>query len=70
LLISYGYFSSVFRCFTFQCVLMLFMVSVIVPYLRPVFNMWVEYPELLLLFLFASVCSLYLVRNTLLVHPT
>jgi hypothetical protein len=38
--------------------------SDIVPYLYPVFNIWVEYPELLL-FVSAFMCSLYLVRNVL-----
>jgi hypothetical protein len=35
----------------------------------PVFNMWFEYPELLLLFLIACICSLYLVLNVRPVCP-
>jgi hypothetical protein len=37
--------------------------SVIVPYACPVFNIGFEYPELLLLLLIAYMCSLYLVWN-------
>jgi hypothetical protein len=50
LLILYAwYFSSVFKCFIFLCVLIMSTVSVMVPYLCPVFNMWFEYTELLFL---------------------
>jgi hypothetical protein len=45
------------------------MVAVVVPYLYPVFNVWVEYPELLLLFLNACTSSQYLVRFALRVCP-
>jgi hypothetical protein len=56
------YFSSVLVCFPFSCVFMISMVSVMGPYLCPVFSMWFEYPELPLLF-FSNMCSLYLVWN-------
>jgi hypothetical protein len=56
-------------CFPFLCVLIIPMVSVMVLYFCPVFNMCFEYPELLLLFLIACICSLYLVWNVLLVCP-
>jgi hypothetical protein len=59
------YFSNMCRCFPFLCVLMILMVCVIGPYLCPMCNMWVEYWELLLLFLIACLCSLYLVWNAL-----
>jgi hypothetical protein len=36
----------VFRCFPFFCVLIMSIVSVMVPYVCPMFNMWFEYPEL------------------------
>jgi hypothetical protein len=45
-------------------------ISVMVPYLWSVFNMRSEYSELLLLFLIAWTCSLYLVRKALPVCPT
>jgi hypothetical protein len=60
------YFSSVYK--SFLCVLMMSMVSVMVPYLCPVFNTWFEYPQLLL-FLNACIFSLYLVWNALSVCP-
>jgi hypothetical protein len=45
-------FSSVLMFFfSFLCVFLISMVSVMGPYLCPVFGMWFEYPELLLLFL-------------------
>jgi hypothetical protein len=53
------YFSNVFKYFHFFSVLMMSIVSVMVPYVCPVFNMWLEYPKLLLLFLIACLCSLY-----------
>jgi hypothetical protein len=43
-------------CFPFLCVIMMSVWSLIVPYLFFVFNMWVEYLELLLLFLIACIC--------------
>jgi hypothetical protein len=55
---------SVFKRFLFLFVLMLSTVSVAVIYLCPMFNMWVEYLELLLLFLIVYVCS-YLKQNVL-----
>jgi hypothetical protein len=39
------------------------------PLYSPVFNIWLEYPELLLLFLIACMCSLYLVWNVRPVCP-
>jgi hypothetical protein len=70
LLILYmWYVSSVFMCFPFVCVFMMSMVSAMVPHLCPVFHMWLEYPELLLLFLIACMCSLYLVWKVLPVCP-
>jgi hypothetical protein len=53
----------VFICFPFFSVFMMSIVSVIFPYVCPVFNMWFEYPELPLLLLIACICSLYLVWN-------
>jgi hypothetical protein len=51
LLILYmRYFSSVFRCFPFLSIFLISIVSVMLPYECPVFNMWLEYPDLLLLF--------------------
>jgi hypothetical protein len=44
-------------------------VSVMVSYVCPVFNMWLEYPKLLLLFLIACICSLHLLWNVLPVCP-
>jgi hypothetical protein len=56
LLILYmWYFPVCFKCFLHA--LTMSTVSVIVPYLCPVFNMWLEYRELLLLFLIISICS-------------
>jgi hypothetical protein len=43
------YFFNVFKCFPILCILIPSTVSAMVPYLCPVFNMWFEYPELLLL---------------------
>jgi hypothetical protein len=59
--IVYVAFFQCVQVFPFLCVLMMSIVSVMVLYLYPVFNMWSEYPELLLLFLIACICSLYLV---------
>jgi hypothetical protein len=36
-----------------------------VPYVCPEFNIWFEYPELLLLLLIALTCSLYLTLSVL-----
>jgi hypothetical protein len=52
------YFSSVVKCFSFVCVLIMSIVSVMVPYLCPVFSMWFEYLGLLLLFLIAPAYEL------------
>jgi hypothetical protein len=65
LILCMWYFYKVFKCFPLLCELAISTVSVMVPYLCPVFNMWFEYGELLLLFLNACMCSLYLVRNVL-----
>jgi hypothetical protein len=51
------YRSNVFMCFPFFSVFMTSIVSVIFPYVCPVFNMWFEYPELPLLLLIACICS-------------
>jgi hypothetical protein len=40
-------------------------VSVMSPYLYPVFNIWFQLSQLLLLFIIACICSLYLVHNAL-----
>jgi hypothetical protein len=48
---------------------MMFTVPVIVPYVCPMFNIWFEYLELLLLLLIAWICSLYLTLNILTVWP-
>jgi hypothetical protein len=64
------YGSSVFKCFPFSPIFIMSMVSVIFPYVCPVFSMWFECPGLLLLLLILCVCSLYLVLNVLLVCPT
>jgi hypothetical protein len=42
---------------------MICILSVMLPYECPVFNMWLEYPDLLLLFFMSLICSLYLVLN-------
>jgi hypothetical protein len=63
------YRSNVFMCFPFFSVFMISIVSVILPYACPVFNMWFEYPELQLLLLIACICSLYLVWNARPVCP-
>jgi hypothetical protein len=55
------YFSSVFRCLPFFSVFKTFIMSTILPYVCPVFSMWFEYPELLLLLLVACIYSWYLV---------
>jgi hypothetical protein len=60
LILRMRYFSTVFRRFHFFSVFMMFIVSVILPYACPVLSIWFEYPELLLLFLIACICSLYL----------
>jgi hypothetical protein len=44
---------------------MISIVSVMFPYECPVFNIWLEYPELLLFFM-SLTCSLYLMLNG---HP-
>jgi hypothetical protein len=43
----------VFKFLPIFCVLILSVVSVMAPYICPMFIMWLEYPELLLLFLIA-----------------
>jgi hypothetical protein len=69
LLILYiWYFSNEFKCFPFLCVLIMSLVSVMVPYVYPIFNIWLEYPELLLLFIIAYMCYFYLVWNALPVY--
>lgn len=51
-------------------VFMIFILSVTVPYVCPVFSRRFEYPELLLLLLMARMCSSYLILNILPVCPT
>jgi hypothetical protein len=51
------------------CVLIMPTVSVMVPYVCPMFNMRLESPELLLLFQIACIRSLYLVWNILSACP-
>jgi hypothetical protein len=55
----------VFKCFPFLCDLMMSVLSLMVPYVYPVFNMSVEYSVLVLLFLITRVLSLYLLRIAL-----
>jgi hypothetical protein len=52
------YISNAFKVFPIFSI-----VSVIEPYVCPVFNIWFEYPELPLLLLTVSICSLYIVCN-------
>jgi hypothetical protein len=42
---------------------MISIVSVMFPYECAVLNIWLEYPDLLLLFFMSLICSLYLVLN-------
>jgi hypothetical protein len=51
-----AYFSRAFKSLPFLSVLIICIVSVM-------FSIWLEYPELLLLFLMFHMCSLYLVLN-------
>jgi hypothetical protein len=62
-------FSSVFKCFPVFSIFTTFIVSVILPYACPVFNMWFEHLELPLSFMIACLCSLYLVWNVRPVCP-
>jgi hypothetical protein len=55
LVLCMWYFSNVFRCFPFSSGFMMSTVSVILPYVCPVFSMRFEYPELLLLFLISCI---------------
>jgi hypothetical protein len=57
------YLSKVFNCLPFLPVLMTSIVSAVVSYVCPVFNIWFEYPELALLLLIEWMCSLYLVHE-------
>jgi hypothetical protein len=59
------YFSNVIRYLLLLPCFIIPMVSVVVPYVFSVFSIWLEYPELPLLFLMACICSLYLVLNVL-----
>jgi hypothetical protein len=51
------HFPRAFKCFPFLCGLMMSIISVMVPYLYPMFIMWFEYPELILIFLIDCICS-------------
>jgi hypothetical protein len=57
------YLSKAFTCFPFLPVVMTSIVSHAVPYVCPVFNMWLVYPELVLLLLMSWIRSLYLMLN-------
>jgi hypothetical protein len=57
------YFSYVFKCFPFFSDFMMPVVSVMVPYVCLLFNIWFKYPELPLLFLISCICSLFLAWN-------
>jgi hypothetical protein len=46
------YFSNVSKCFPYSCVPIMSIVSAMVPYVCPLFNTWLDYPELLLVLLF------------------
>jgi hypothetical protein len=59
----------VFKCFPYFPTFITSMMSVIVPYVCPVFCIWFEYPEFPLLFLIACTRSLYLVWHVLCVCP-
>jgi hypothetical protein len=60
------YFSNVFNWFAFfPPYFIMPVVSVMVPYLCPVFSIWLEYSELPLIFLVTCICSLYIVLNVL-----
>jgi hypothetical protein len=48
------------RSFPFLSSFMISIVSVMLPYECHIFNMWLEYPDLLLLFFMSLICSLYL----------
>jgi hypothetical protein len=64
--------SYVLMCSTvslFLCVQLMSIISVMVPDVCLMFNIWLEYPKLLLLFLNACICSFYLVWNVLPVCP-
>jgi hypothetical protein len=63
LLCAYDIFFRIFRCLPFLSVLITWIVSVMLPYTCPVFSIWLEYPELLLLHLMSRMCSLHLVLN-------
>jgi hypothetical protein len=63
------YFSNVFKCFPFLCILIISIIFVMVPYVCTMFNIWLEYPKLLLLLLIACTCSMYLVWKVPPVHP-
>jgi hypothetical protein len=67
LILCMWYLSNAFKCFPFFPV---FVVLVTLPYAYPVLDMWFEYPELLLLFLIARICSLHLVCKVRPVCPT
>jgi hypothetical protein len=55
------YMHDMLRCFPFSSLFTTFIVSVILPYVFPVFNVWSDYPELQLLFLIACMFSLHLI---------
>jgi hypothetical protein len=65
LILLMWYFSKVFKCLLFFPVFIISIVSFTVAYIYPDFSMWYEYPQLLLLFLVAWSCSLYLIISVL-----
>jgi hypothetical protein len=61
MLVKYFNFFYRLSCCGYFCSI----VSLMDPYICSVFSMWLEYPELLLLFLVACMCYLYPVLNVL-----
>jgi hypothetical protein len=54
----YEVFFQCVKCSPILCALIMSIVSVMVPQLCHMFSIWLEYPEILLLFLIACICSL------------
>jgi hypothetical protein len=52
-------FSNVCEYFPLFSIFITSILSVIIPYVYPAFNIWFEYPELSLLLPSACICSLY-----------
>jgi hypothetical protein len=64
------YFPNVFKYFPYFSVIFLSIISVMVSYVCPVFNICFEYSELPLMLLIACICFLYLAWNVRHVCPT